>query len=523
MSASINSSSELLAIISFVMAYVLGDSKKENSQKGTSYYLNLPPDIITLLTKMPLIIRILKKIDINIRVQSLPPEEILIKNVEDNERMNEGLKVPVFVCRSETIKMINPVITPSGSSELLINTDRPHKTYYFAGTSEELQNTWLIILKQLQILLRNAYFAALAESGKSQISKIDRATIQSRLTIIKHLYTKPYIELPKMNEILAARQQELSRELTFEEKFSVLTDTGEYINSEYICKNTGSLIIRFNYKAFLTDVKTKDMLNNITSDENSTIDNGLRSMRLNALVHKLAYLILHEVYMQKKYDGQNIVLKKSQIIKHLGYTVDSTTIYDDIKKAIYALYYLDFVRYSTSNNLKKLKHEECGRFITEFSEDTKGYNLCIGTKFIGCLVNTGSKDKENFKSGYFEWSPLVLLPCRDYSMAGYLLVQLLLSEAGNKSLQMEQIKVIAFKTATLISRLKIEYSQYSKAVNHLVEAIEKAKTDGFIVKVEPDISKATRPSSFEDVTLKLYVQRNLEDLINDVRLKSGNS
>ena len=527
----INISCDLLAIIGFVMAYLLDDTLKEKSQKNTRYNINIPSDIIALLVKTPMIVRILRKINISNRVQAIKdlrnpatlPDGILITLAEHNARMNEGQKVPVFLCHSETINITNPVVTLSGKTPNIITISRLNKTYYFAGTSSDLQYTWTLILKQLKILLRNSYFAASMESENPQISKIDRTTIQSRITIIKHLYTKKYLDLPKMDEILATRKQELNKELTFEEKFSALTEAGEYINSEYICKNTGSLIIRFNYKAFLTDVKTKDMLNNINCDETSTIDNGLRNMKLNTLVHKLAYLILHETYVQKKYDGQNIVLKKSNIIKSLGYTGDSTTIYDDINKAIYALYYLDFVKYNISNNSKKINREECGRFITEFSEDAKGYSLCIGTKFIGCLVNTGSKDRENFKSGYFEWTPIVLSVCQDYSMAGYLLVQLLLSEVGNKSLQTDEFKVIAFKAGTLISRLKIEYSQHSKAINHLFEAIEKAKADGFIVKVEPDISNAARPSSFEDVTLKLYVRKNLEDLINDVLLRSVNS
>ncbi|HOD41741.1 MAG: hypothetical protein BWY32_01875 [bacterium ADurb.Bin243] len=514
--------------INVIIAYLLDAARIKKADGKTKYAVMDFPEKLTCPNVN--LMKALNKVDITEWVKALPdiesiPEElpevkINIKNFED--AFIAGKEVRAFVAIDDTAEICNPIVMRNGYSGPA-PPPFTERTHYFKGSGEDLKNAWIAILKRFKKMLskiRSSIGQTVVDVTK--ISKIARHAIQSGMTIIKPLFSKKFRELPQMAKILQAAADKLQRKLTLAEIFEVLTAAGEYLHGSYICRTVENKTIRFNFKSYVDHISAKKIISSCAGDEAEIIDAGMKRIKLNALSHKIAHIILHELYIQRKFNGLGVVLTKAKMIEYLGYHSGSTEIYRDIDEAIDALYFLEFVIYhykagGESNHNRQIK-EELGRFITEKSQDNKKYILNISAKFIGCIVNTGKKGPDLFVEGYFSWTPIILNALRHSSTADYLLAQLLISSKGNAALKVPGMKVIAHKTETLINILKIEYNQTSKAIGQLIQSISNLVNSGIIARVDPDLKRLSQiqPRKLKGQTIKIYVKRNLKDVISDM-------
>ncbi|HPG57311.1 MAG TPA: hypothetical protein PKW98_05805, partial [Candidatus Wallbacteria bacterium] len=71
---------------------------------------------------------------------------------------------------------------------------------------------------------------------------------------------------------------------------------------------------------------------------------------------------------------------------------------------------------------------------------------------------------------------------------------------------------------TLINILKIEYNQTSKAIGQLIQSFSNLVNSGIIARVDPDLKRLSQiqPRKLKGQTIKIYVKRNLKDVISDM-------
>ena len=120
-------------------------------------------------------------------------------------------------------------------------------------------------------------------SSTYPIVKIDRTTITEILPIFinKGIFSN-YDDLPERADLLDNLKEELGvQALSKEQVREYLSQVGEYKAKDYVVRDYGSYIIAFSLEAY-----------------KGNIQGGLKKARLNRLGHKIAMLILSEVYTQ---------------------------------------------------------------------------------------------------------------------------------------------------------------------------------------------------------------------------------
>jgi len=236
------------------------------------------------------------------------------------------------------------------------------------------------------------------------VVKIDRTTITEILPIFinKGIFSN-YDGLPERADLLNKYREELNvSELTKEQERECLSKVGEYKTNKYVVRDYGSYLIAFSLNAY-----------------NGNLSDDLQRVRLNKLGHKIAVLILSEVYNQGKWT--DLEIPKQKIVEYLGYTSNDRHIYRDISDLMFSLRWLDYQIIEYKNNVKvQKKSSTTGNFIYNLMEDSKSYTLCINKFFVGSVayvLNNGrNKIPANaFSRGYFDY-PTALLPlAKDYS------------------------------------------------------------------------------------------------------------
>lgn len=297
-------------------------------------------------------------------------------------------------------------------------------------------------------------------NSKFPIVKIDRTTITEILPIFinKGIFSN-YEDLPERADLLNMHKETLGvSELTKEQERECLSQVGEYKTNKYVVRDYGSYLIAFSLNAY-----------------NGNLNDDLRRVRLNKLGHKIAVLILSEVYNQRKWT--DLEIPKHKIVEYLGYTSNDRHIYRDISDLMFSLRWLDYpiIEYSKKVKIKEDK-KTTGNFIYNLSEDSKSYTLCINKFFVGSVASVLTSDRNKlpdnaFSRGYLDY-PTYLLPLsKDYSQGAYLLSTFLMAEKGNAKLNTKEHKVVAYRIPKLMEIMKLGYSRDDKNYQAFLNAL----------------------------------------------------
>ncbi len=120
-------------------------------------------------------------------------------------------------------------------------------------------------------------------SSTYPIVKIDRTTITEILPIFinKGIFSN-YDDLPERADLLENYKEELGiPELSKEQVREYLSQIGEYKTDNYVVRDYGNYLIAFSLNAY-----------------QGNLNDDLQRVRLNKLGHKIAMIILSEVYHQ---------------------------------------------------------------------------------------------------------------------------------------------------------------------------------------------------------------------------------
>jgi len=337
------------------------------------------------------------------------------------------------------------------------------------------------------------------------IVKIDRTTITEILPIFinKGIFSN-YEDLPERADLLIKHKEELGVPvLNKEQERECLSAQREYKTNKYVVRDYGSYLIAFSLNAY-----------------NGNLNDDLQRVRLNKLGHKIAVLILSEVYNQKKWT--DLEISKHKIVECLGYSSNDKHIYRDISNIMFSLRWLDYQIIEYKNNVKvQKKSSTTGNFIYNLMEDSKSYTLCINKFFVGSVayvLNNGrNKIPDNaFSRGYFDY-PTALLPlAKDYSQGAYLLSTFLMAEKGNSKLNTPEHKVVAYRIPKLMEIMKLNFSRDDKNYQAFLSALQETQ---IIDRVEPNIStlKSLKTSRIQDQVVHLYVKKNIEQLNTEIK------
>ena len=337
------------------------------------------------------------------------------------------------------------------------------------------------------------------------IVKIDRTTITEILPIFinKGIFSN-YEDLPERADLLNKCKEELGVPvLTKEQERECLSAQREYKTNKYVVRDYGNYLIAFSLNAY-----------------NGNLNDDLQRVRLNKLGHKIAMLILSEVYNQRKWT--DLEIPKIKILEYLGYSSGEKQIYRDISDIMFSLRWLDYQIIEYKNNVKvQKKSSTTGNFIYNLVEDSKSYTLCINRFFVGSiayvLTNDRSKLRDNsFSRGYFDY-PTYLLPLsKDYSQGAYLLTNFLMAEKGNSKLNTSTHKIIAQKIPMLMEVMKLNYTREDKNYQAFLNALEETQ---IIDRVYPDIStlRELKTSRIQDQVVHLYVKKDIKLLDSEIK------
>jgi len=306
------------------------------------------------------------------------------------------------------------------------------------------------------------------------IVKIDATVVKEVLPIFinKGIFSN-YDDLPERADLLKQYQEQLGTQLlTKEQVRECLSQVGEYKTNNYVVRDYGNYLIAFSLNAY-----------------QGNLNDDLQRVRLNKLGHKIAMIILSEVYNQRKWE--ELVISKQAIVEYLGYSTSDKYIYHDISDVMFSLRWLDYqiIEYKNTVSVQK-RSNTTGIFIYNLIEDSKSYKLWVNSFFVGSVAYVLTQDKKSMpagvlKSGYFSY-PTTLLPLsKDYSQGAYLLTNFLMAELGNSKLKTSTHKVIAQKVTKLMEIMKLNYSRDDRNTQAFINALEETQ---IIDRVVPDIS-----------------------------------
>lgn len=338
---------------------------------------------------------------------------------------------------------------------------------------------------------------------KFPIVKIDRTTAQEMLPIFinKGIFSN-YKALPTKEELLTKAKAELCVEtLTKEQERSALQSEKMYRTTNYVVRNFGNYEVGFGLS----------FLMNNQSDEN--LDNALGRVSLYKLGHRLASMILAEVYIQGK--TTDLIISKEKILESLGYSSYEKQIYSQIDDVMFSLMTLNYFIHEYRTNVSdKIKSKELGWFIYAVKSDRKNYTLSVNKNFVGCIesvMNNDSEAERDFSRGYFTYPTSILPASKDYSTAAYLLSNFLIMDSGNAKLNNKKVKIVAYSIRRLLEVMKIEATRKDQANKAFLEALGEVK---MINKTSPSIKELSgmKSSRILDQVIHIYLPSEIERL-----------
>lgn len=349
------------------------------------------------------------------------------------------------------------------------------------------------------------------------IVKLDRTTVQEFLPLLtqRGIFSK-YDNLPKGEDILAKEKKRLGiDQLTLEQERLVLTKTGKYRSNAYVFRDYGDYVIAFSAKLYLENLmKTEEELKDevmLKKYGEKRIAKALERINTYKLAHKLAIIILGEVYIQNKHE--QLVIPKQRLIELLGYKTTDKSIYNHVKEAINSLRWLDYIvyKYKTRKVLKK-DYTTTGNFIYNFSDKPTEYEFWVNPLFVGCAIHMaqdGSKLSEEehkrlFARGYLEYPLSHIAESKVVSNAAYYLGHYLLTQNGNTQLNTIDHRIITVSVENLYRVAGISHSRPDVRVNTLLNAMEEI---AHIQHIEPPIEDLRQKKSkrVEEMTLHIYL------------------
>lgn len=337
------------------------------------------------------------------------------------------------------------------------------------------------------------------------VVKIDRTTITELLPVFinKGIFSN-YDGLPERADLLDQLKLGLSvSKLTTEQEREYLTQIGEYRADKYVVRDYGNYLIKFSLNTY-----------------NGNLQDDLQRVRLNKLGHRIAMIILSEVYHQRKWT--DLEIPKEKILEYLGYSSANKQIYGDIKDILFSLRWLDYelTEFRDTNSIKP-RIIKTGNFIYDLEINPKSYVLDINKKFVGTIVYVLTRDKNTLPENAFERLyidyPTTLLPLsKDYSQGAYLLSTYLMTQLGNSKLNTSTHKVIAQKVSKLMEIMKLTYSREDRNYQAFLSALEETQ---IIDRVDPDIStlRELKTSRRQEQVIHLYVKKDIKVIDSEIK------
>lgn len=495
---------------------------------------DIDQDLVNVVKKNPGIIGIMRSLGLEREVHiyagasRLDPEDAESVAPEIKvSRMNlsAGKAAPVFI-RLELQTVVCTKALPDREIP-----DIRSVVYVFDGSAEEFRvavDELFGALDHLAFGYEDAGFFDMITA----VSKMDRTTINDRSLIIRDIFGADKSVLPDIEVILDTLAKEHGhRKLTLAEKLAALEAAGPYRNRGFICRTRGLKTIRFNVEAYLADRRETGLLERddnggATAVENRLVEEGLKRLKLNMTFSKLIHIILHEAYVQNKFNGRGIYLGKKNLMMILGYGKNRISKYQEIRDALDVMRYFEYKIYDTDVN-GDIKEREAGYFLTRIIEQGRAYLVDINHAAVGCVVNLGKSRLSDgaLDRGYFKWSPILIYASRNFSQAGYLLALMLVSETGNRAIKAQGFKVVTFKLDTLYGRLQIGYSQPSKRYKAFLDAVKDVTSHGILCRIEPTLKVLlrTRPKNLRDISIRFFMHNNIEDTIADIYARISRS
>lgn len=412
-------------------------------------------------------------------------------------------------------KNINKDILLNKILNIIENTDA--KDVHELKTKEDIKD---FIIDKLELLKNN-----------KNIVIIDRDTSQNLLKpfLEKNIFSG-YTDLKSREEILKERIKSINKnKLEIEEIRETLSEAKEYEYNGYYVRDYKEYVIGFSANIYIDYLKKAEMKfieeasKTNKEYEKQKMEAVLKKLKLYKLAHKLAYAILAEVSLQRKY--KDLEIPKIRLIQLLGYNSSEKQIYQDIKEAVFSLRWLEFVVWDYSKISKKAKSRDyaysrtIGSFITKITETDKVFIFDIEKQFVGCLQYIIQNDVENNKNklNYFRFPLSLLLLTKNYSDSAYFLSQFLIREAGNSMLNTSEHKVISYKIDRYIKEANIRYTHNTKKVNLFIKSL---KEIDFIEKTEPKLEEIEllKPKKILDTNLKIFIEKDVKIL--DTKIKN---
>lgn len=367
----------------------------------------------------------------------------------------------------------------------------------------------------------------------NNIVLIDRYTSQ---TLLKPFLTKNifsgYTELKTRDEILKEELKKRHKEkFEIEEIREILSKIKEYKYNGYYIKDYKDYVIGFSARIYIDYIKKteqnfiKEVSQTNEKHEKKEIEEVLKNLKLYKLAHKLAYVILGEVSIQKKY--RNLEISKKRILELLGYTTKEKQIYQDIKEAIFSLRWLEFIMWDYTKTNKRAKKRDyargitVGNFLNTLTEIEHNYIIDVNEKFVGCIqyiIENDAKNKKD-KLNYFYYPLNNLLATKNYSDSAYFLNDFLIRESGNIKLNTDEYKIISYKAEKYIEEANIKYNHKTKKVRLFIKTLKELD---IIEKIEPTINnlEKLKPKEILQTTLRIYIEKDMKKLYEKLNLQN---
>jgi hypothetical protein len=188
-------------------------------------------------------------------------------------------------------------------------------------------------------------------SSTYPIVKIDRTTITEILPIFinKGIFSN-YDDLPERADLLNKLKENLNVvDLSFEQEREHLTQVGEYKTKKYVVRDYGNYIIAFSLNAY-----------------QGNLNDDLPRVRLNKLGHKIAMIILSEVYHQRKWEG--LVIPKQKIVECLESSIKKGKTYQDKMRTFLSRIQSNYDIVKPSKKLQEFYNHDFKTFLTELKK-----------------------------------------------------------------------------------------------------------------------------------------------------------
>ncbi|MEA1965378.1 MAG: hypothetical protein U9O41_09720, partial [Candidatus Aerophobetes bacterium] len=358
------------------------------------------------------------------------------------------------------------------------------------------------------------------------IAKMDRTTSKELLPLFltKGIFSN-FNKIPYIQDLANEKAKKIGRKLTAKERRGLEVKMKEYKKGGYVWKEFPDYAIGFGYEQFTEylekieneyqekkrEAEAKPFL---FPNMQREIEQVLRKVRLYKKGQSLAYGILGEAYLQKKWFETE--LSKEKAVYYIGKTPDQKVAYSQVKEILNSLRWLSYK--VVGRGKSKLKGA-VGNFIFNIQEKGDKYLLDINPRYIGCIqyfakgekeLRTKKERKELFNTGYFNFPMKALVISGDYSKATEEFRNYILRETGNSHLNTKKYKVISQKIKVYVNRAYLTHSRKQRNYQAFVEKVLPTLIrDKFISKLEPSLNKlkGLSPKRAYESNLKLYIPR----------------